>query len=433
MLKEATEWRHWVQYLLLQVQKNIEIDPALLFQKMTVATVGDTNLADVLDYEFRAYPLALFESRTLSRKADKHQFAHAILKSRGNLCTADVPLTQANVQYVLDGVSLLHGVPWKPGDTYQNIANSYAHFTFHNYGRATVVFDGYDSAPSIKDMTHRRRITSNISNTVTFISGMKFVGQKCIITLISEALAKIGCTVQHADGDADFDIVHSAVSSSSQIITAVTVGKDTDLLILLLHHAKNNGFKLYFRSDIRRELSTNPVYDILGIQALLGSDICNDILFLHAFIGSDTASRIFGIRKATTLEKLTMDKQLQAAANVFSSDGSQLIDIESAGQKAMLLLYGGKIGDSLQTLQSAGKCHSFRTYYQSSVWKSKETLLTPTEWVSDIPQAAEWLLKVIHCSCKTQCATMRCGCKQNGLPCSASCGVCQISGCDTFV
>ena len=85
----------------------------------------------------------------------------------------------------------------------------------------------------------------------------------------------------------------------------------------------------------------------------LGSDICNNILFLHAFTGSDTTSRIFGIGKATAQEKLMKDKQLQAAANVFSSDGRQQIDIEFAGHKAILLLYGCKIGDSLQNTSSS--------------------------------------------------------------------------------
>ncbi|KAJ8892740.1 hypothetical protein PR048_005321 [Dryococelus australis] len=136
------------------------------------------------------------------------------------------------------------------------------------------------------------------------------------------------------------------------------------------------------------------MYDILGIKTLLGSSICINILFLHAFTGSDTTSRIFGIGKATTLEKLMKDKQLQAAANIFSSDGSQQIDIKSAGQKVMSSNY-------------------------------------PT--VSDMPPVQEWLLKMIDCSCKTKCVTMCSGCKQNGLPCSASCGVCQISGCDNIV
>lgn len=99
-------------------EKKIDIDPALLFQRMmTVATVGQMNLADVLNYELCAYPPALFESRTLLRKSDKPQLAHAIVKKCGDLCKSDVSETQLNVQYVLDGGSLLHRVPWKSGDT----------------------------------------------------------------------------------------------------------------------------------------------------------------------------------------------------------------------------------------------------------------------------------------------------------------------------
>ena len=61
-------------------EKNTDIDPALLFQRMmTVATVGDMNLADVLNYELCAYPPALFESRTLLRKADKPQLALSLI------------------------------------------------------------------------------------------------------------------------------------------------------------------------------------------------------------------------------------------------------------------------------------------------------------------------------------------------------------------
>ncbi|KAJ8873862.1 hypothetical protein PR048_024698 [Dryococelus australis] len=382
---------------------------------MTVATVGDMDLTDILNYELCAYPPALFESRTLLRKADKAQSAHAILRKCGYLSTADVPETQANVQYVLDGGSLLHRAPWKPGDTYHNIANSYVNFTFLNYGRAIVVFDDYDSAPFIKDITHRWRIPSNITKTVTFISGIKFVGQKenflangtnkqHNITFVSEAITKIGCTVQNSDGDADFDIVHSAVSC--QIITTILVGEDTDLLILLLRHVKNNGLNCTSGVTLDEDYLPIPCTIFLA--------------FKPCWTEADT---------------LTLNLQCRRLCYYY-----------------MAILY--KIGDSLQTLrhrmlmdvaaaksfvapacwppkESAAKYHSFRMYYQSSVWISKETLLTPTEWgwfvtenshypTSDMPPAPEWLLKMIHCSCKTQCATMRCGCKQNGLPCSAS-------------
>jgi len=45
--------------------------------------------------------------------------------------------------YVLDGGSLLHRLPWKTGDSYGAITESYADFTVRHYGQATVVFDGY--------------------------------------------------------------------------------------------------------------------------------------------------------------------------------------------------------------------------------------------------------------------------------------------------
>ena len=90
---------------------------------------------------------------------------------------------------------------------------------------------------------------------------MKFAGQResflanennkqAFLSLLSEMLKKRGCSVNIADGDADVDIVHAAVSSSNYATTTV-IGEDTDLLILLLYHERNRGFKLYYRSDIR--------------------------------------------------------------------------------------------------------------------------------------------------------------------------------------
>jgi hypothetical protein len=41
-----------------------------------------------------------------------------------------------------------------------------------------VVFDGYTSGPSTKDMTHRRRGNKKHSPTVNFTEDMKFNGKK---------------------------------------------------------------------------------------------------------------------------------------------------------------------------------------------------------------------------------------------------------------
>ena len=57
--------------------------------------------------------------------------------------------------YVLDGGSLLHRLPWKKGDSYNAVAESYVDFTVRHYGQTTVVFGGYGEGPSIKDNTHQ--------------------------------------------------------------------------------------------------------------------------------------------------------------------------------------------------------------------------------------------------------------------------------------
>ena len=461
------------------VDADIEIDPALLFQRMmTVAASSDMNLADIMHYELCAFPPALFESRSMLRKADKSQLAHAILKKSDELRTEVVEI-QSTDQYVIDGGSLLQRIPWHKHDTYENIANSYATFTLQHYGKAIIVFDGYDDSPSIKDMTHRRRRNSQMSTAVKFTKDMKFVGQKdkflsndknkqLIILLIAEKLRKHGCTVQHAVGDADVDIVRAAILSSEHSSTTI-IGEDTDLLILLLYHAKNYGFKLYYRSDIKRGSSMNPVYDILGIQALLGTDICKYLLFLHAYTGCDTTYRFFSVGKAKAFGHLLKEKELQVVANIFCSEDSQHVDIENAGKKALLVLYGCRKMDSINTLrhrmllekvvaaksfvtperlpptESATKYHSFRTYYQIRAWQSTEENLNPKEWgwyekdnsfwptICDLPPAPDLLLNMIRCSCTTHCATMRCACKKNVMPCSAACGECQVSGCDNCV
>lgn len=89
----------------------------------------------------------------------------------------------------------------------------------------------------------------------------------------------------------NFRIGHATISSS-QIVTIVALSEDTDLLILLLHHAKNNGFKLYFRRDIKRRLS------------------CCGVIFITfcAFTSSGGTSGLFRFRKSTALETLMKDK-----------------------------------------------------------------------------------------------------------------------------
>ena len=60
-------------------------------------------------------------------------------------------------------------------------------------------------------------------------------------------------------------------------------------------------------------------------------------------------------------------------------------------------------------------------------WKESEGGLTPVH--TDLPTAAEELLRVIRCNYKTDCTNMRCTCIKHNVKCSPACGNCRGSGC----
>ena len=55
-----------------------------------------------------------------------------------------------------------------------------------------------------------------------------------------------------SDEDADVDIVRAAVQQSTMTDTTV-ICEDTDILILLLHHASSKEHVIYMRSDINKK------------------------------------------------------------------------------------------------------------------------------------------------------------------------------------
>ena len=70
-------------------------------------------------YELSPYPAALFEARGIFRKADKPQLAQAVTElvsmESDKAILNSIPPTQ---QYLLDGGSLIHRLPWKRGGSY---------------------------------------------------------------------------------------------------------------------------------------------------------------------------------------------------------------------------------------------------------------------------------------------------------------------------
>ena len=119
---------------------------------------------------------------------------------------------------------MVQRAPWTKRNTYGAIADSYVDFTVRNYGTATVVFDGYQDIPSIKDnirdMRQQRQNPLVSVSADTVFSGEKdeFLSRRrnkqALINIISARLQDKGCNVINCEGDADCEIVHAAIAAS---------------------------------------------------------------------------------------------------------------------------------------------------------------------------------------------------------------------------
>ena len=137
---------------------------------------------------------------------------------------------------------------------------------------------------------------------------------------------------------------------SARTKTTVLVGDDTDLLVLLYYHASENGCDLYFRPEPKANARRARVWHMKRVKDQLGREVCRNLLFLHAMTGCDTASRLYGVGKATALKKFENVPCFREQANTFSCH-SALSDVVAAGDEALVALLGGKPGVGLDSLR----------------------------------------------------------------------------------
>ena len=168
--------------------------------------------------------------------------------------------------------------------------------------------------------------------------------------------AESGCLMLQAEGDADVLIVETAVDSAVTHPT-VLVGDDTDLLVLPCSHMKVDGNDLYFRPEPKANSRESRVWNMLKVKAELGPAVCRNVLCLHAILGCDTMSRPCGIGKAASLKKYGQSAYFQDQAKVFDIPGSTQAEVATAGENALVVLYGGKQGESHDSLR-------YRRYYE---------------------------------------------------------------------
>ena len=455
--------------------ESISVDPQLLFQRLVTAASDVTeNIADIFKYELCNTPTALFEPSGLPRKANKPAIADAIWTAAKG---SDMPSPSCeDMQYVIDGGSLLHRLLWPRGSTFNAVCKMYVDYVCREFTQPVVVFDGYLAGPSTKDIAHLQRTGGVVGVQVNFDGEMTITSKKehflansrnkqKFVTMLGEKLHAAGCKVVHADGDADVLIVQTSVTCASVTSTTV-IGEDTDLLVLLCFHTDLTSFPTYLQSDKKQLTKKSRIWDIQYVKRSLGPEMCALLPFAHAIAGCDTTSRLFGIGKGVPLQKLKSDPHFKQQAETFIKRVPKE-DIFHAGEEVLICLYGGRAGECLDDLRyrrfcekvaagnssvqvhtlppttAAARCHIARVYYQVHEWiadRDRECL-NPTEWgwieahgrlepqLTDLPAAPENLLSVIRCNCKTDCSSRRCSCKKHGLDCSSACGECRGVGC----
>lgn len=158
---------------------------------------------------------------------------------------------------------------------------------------------------------------------------------------------------------------------------------------------------------------------------------------------------------------LQQEKELlQTAAQTFKDPNASPEDIEKAGERFLLHLYGSKKCDSLDKYRyqcfvksitkslpnlaslpptkDAARLHSFRTYSQVQLWYGNEK--SPLDWgwknsknglmpiATSQDAAPQELLNLISCKCAKGCNTS-CSCRKAGLRCSVMCALCQGKSC----
>lgn len=299
----------------------------------------------------------------------------------------------------------MHRVPWERGLDFQSLCQLYINYISKRFQNATIVFDGYDDGPSIKDVTHQRRTGSKIGPTVNFtartVNNLKkdeFLANKTnkqrFINLLSESLVAAGYKTVHAKNDADVMIVQTAVESAKTSETVV-VGDDTDLLVLLCFHADVAAHKLHFIPEPKKTSTKQRTWDIKNAKSIFGLDICSRLLFIHAILGCDTTSQPFGIGKGVALKMAINNLDFAEIADEFSREGLSKENIRQLGEKALVALCNGSENEGLDNLRYRRFCekvvsrskyvqpqtlpptsassqyHSLRVYFQIQEWKGK--------------------------------------------------------------
>lgn len=453
----------------------LPVHSTVLFSRLLVIIQREPNISSLFKYELAAVPTALFNGESL-RKTVKSQLAKTLTENVENSCS--VPGSTV----VVDGGWLLHKVKWQLGLRYVDVVDQYIAFVSKRFGlSAVIVFDGYETGPSIKDHEHSRRAAKSSPDIVfdcnipayknqgAFLSNSRNKAQ--FVAFLITSLQIKGYTVYQAKDDADTLIVEKALEFAHTNDVTV-VANDTDILVLLVYHFKSSFKRVLLHSEVStRKSSRTTVLSIRDIWCAMGESAARQLLVVHAISGCDTTSCLYGHSKGSVWRRIISNNKTLPLTDIIQSSDHSHESIAAAGLKLLTFVYSGKFKDSLNNLrytrymditasataplkperlpptENAAKFHIFRTHLQVLQWKSLMNAdINPTDWgwklmdghyvpiATDLEPAPETMLSVMRCKCKIEskhpCSSQHCTCAKNGLQCVAACKNCKGCECE---
>lgn len=445
----------------------VTIYPQLVFQRL-ILLVGNMNegeLRDVFKYELSHRPSSIFDEHGFMRNGDTSTLDNALLKVAG---TEDFDICKFTGRQILSGDYLINKVNWKKNSTYDAILSDYVTYV-RQCNDPVIIFSMFASESSILDEFYLRTSKCVRGVKIAFTGSMTCSSKKESVLInehnkqrftdmLCDKLVEHGYNVLKANHDLNVTIAETAMNFAATTETLV-ISDDSELLYVLCTHFKTGSKNVFFKYD-GRGTKKQSLWSMERIETALGEERMRQLVFVNAISGSKTTSHLFGVGKGVALKKLLNVNDFQAIASVFGNSKSKIPDVVEAGNRAIVMLYNGKPGQSLNELrynrfadkvstskscidvqslpptESAVYHHSLRVYLQTQIWLGNENLdaeqygwkvvnhkLVPK--TTDLGIAPQKLLSSIKRRCKGDCATNRCNCKRNKLPCSVACTHCK--------
>lgn len=117
-----------------------------------------------------------------------------------------------------------------------------------------------------------------------------------LIQLLITTFKREGINVTQSQGDADVMICKKALQQAEQGSQVEVSGKDTDLLVILVHHWRQ-GMNLFFRTSCKESKTLKDHAKTMwwSVEHIAKDEFLRKhILFGHIWSGCDTTSAIYG-------------------------------------------------------------------------------------------------------------------------------------------